>query len=631
MERNRTTLYILLICLALIVSTVAVYSQVIHFEFLDWDDLKYVTKNTHVHDGLTIDAVIWAFTERHASNWHPLTWMSHMLDCQIFGMDPAGPHVVNVLFHIANALLLFGVLVRMTRRLWPSAFVAALFALHPLHVESVAWVSERKDVLSTFFALLAMWAYVSYVRRGGIGRYLMTALLFALGLLAKPMLVTLPCVFLLLDYWPLTRVQFTAKIEKGAVLPRKARQSPRKRRSRQARKARGKPASKGDPGNQEQIRSRRTAISDAVPLTQRSVQFLVVEKIPLLLLSILSSYATYVAQSKGPAMAAAGAISIQARLSNAVTAYVAYIWKMLWPCGLGPLYTHPNLAGGTPLTALQVGGAVLVLLAITGLVAWTAKRKYMSVGWLWYLGTLVPVIGLVHVGNQAYADRYTYVPLVGLFIIVAWGVTDVAARVKQRRLLLAALLGASAVVILSACTVGSWAQAKHWRTSTTVFERGVEVRPDNPTMHFNLGNMRQADGRTDDAIHQFREAVRIHPYYAKAQFNLGNTLLNEDRAEEAIPHLLQATKSRRNYFRAYRRLGVAYNYAGQYHEAIEAFEQALRIQPNHARANYYFGITLERTRRFSEALEHYRRASRFDPGWEAPRVRAERLAARLGQ
>ena len=368
------------ICLTLALATLISYSQVLNHDFIDFDDDMYVTRNENVQKGLTWQNIKWAFTTNQAYNWHPLTWLSHMLDCQLFGLKPAGHHFTSVLFHIANTLLLFLVFKSMTGNLWRSAFVAALFALHPLHVESVAWIAERKDVLSTLFWLLTMAAYVRYVRKPGPKWYLLTILAFAMGLMAKPMLVTLPFILLLLDYWPLARFQFGQNIKD----------------------------------------------------TEWKILYrLFVEKIPLFIITIITSVITFIVPKGSGAVPGLKELSLMPRLTNALISYVKYIEKMFWPSRLAVFY--PRAVDAIP--TWQILAALLLLLIISGLAVWLARsRKYLLVGWLWYLGILVPVIGLVQVGDQAMADRYTYVSLIGLFIIVVWGLNDLLEKWKYHKI-----------------------------------------------------------------------------------------------------------------------------------------------------------------------------------------------------
>ena len=389
-----------LVCLFLIITTFAVYWQVHNHDFINLDDDLYITENDQVQKGLSRESVVWAFTTTHAANWHPLTWLSHMVDFQLYGLNPKGHHLTNVFFHLLNTLLLFFVLQRMTGALWRSGFVAALFALHPLHVESVAWVAERKDVLSTLFWLLTIWAYTWYVERPRRTRYLLTLLTFTLGLMAKPMLVTLPFVLLLLDYWPLGRFQ-VGQLDTALSAPGQASLSTRSVWSQTLR--------------------------------------LIWEKAPFFALAAASSIVTFLVQKGGGAVRPWERFPITIRIANGLVSYVKYMGKMIWPSDLAVFYPHP----GASLPIWQAVAAGLLLLSISIAAIRLAKNHpYLAVGWLWYLGTLVPIIGFVQVGGQALADRYTYVSLIGLFIIIAWGVSDIVAKWRYQRVVFIIAAGA---------------------------------------------------------------------------------------------------------------------------------------------------------------------------------------------
>ena len=481
----------LFICLALTVVILIAYWQVHSHSFIDFDDPLYVTENPNVRAGLTWQGMKWAFAASHAYNWHPLTWMSHMLDCQLFGLDPAGHHLTNVLLHIANSVLLLLVLTVATGRFWQGAFVAGLFALHPLHVESVAWVSERKDVLSTFFWLLTMWFYIRYARRPRPGAYLPVMLVFALGLMAKQMLVTLPFVLLLMDYWPLQRFPV-----------------PPKSRQRQ----------------QNGFRS-------------ASFGHCCLEKIPLLCLSLIASIIVYLIQNKVALVKSAAVIPLGYRLGNALVAYAEYIFKMFYPVRLGVLYPHPER--NLPLWQVLIAACVLLCVS-AGVVRLARTRRWLLVGWLWYLGTLVPVIGLVQVGLQAMADRYTYVPLIGLFIIVAWGAAELLSRWKHARI--AAMAGSLAV--LSVLTVLTYLQVRYWQNSITLYEHTVAVTRNNDVMHYNLGQLLLQGGKIEPAIEHFRQAVIIRPDQPTVHQNLGVLLMRQGKNDEAIEQFRQVLKYR---------------------------------------------------------------------------------------
>ncbi len=388
---------LLIISLFLIIASFMAFWQVTRCDFINYDDDKYLTDNSHVQDGLTVEGITWAFTTGYAANWHPLTWISHMVDVQLFGLQPGWHHLTNLLFHLASTLLLFLVLHRMTKALWQSAFVAALFALHPLHVQSVAWVAERKDVLSTFFWMLTMGTYASYVAKPGLKRYLTLLLCFALGLMAKPMLVTLPFVLLLLDYWPLQRLEQKRPPQEGLS------------------------------------KDKSTTSPVRIPVQPVGhwplIRPLLIEKIPLFALAALSSIVTYLVQHHGGAVQSLETFPPGVRMANAFVSYITYMVKMLWPTNLAVFYPYP-----TSWPLWQVLGSAALLITITVLVIRGAKKRpYAAVGWFWYVGTLVPVIGVVQVGRQALADRYTYIPLVGLFIIVAWAVPELLKKWPYRK------------------------------------------------------------------------------------------------------------------------------------------------------------------------------------------------------
>ncbi len=482
----------MLVCMLLAVVTLAAYWRVKDCDFVRYDDNVYVTANPPMSEGLNAETTKWAFTSLHAANWHPLTWISLLADMRMSGMDPEQFHVTNLLLHLANVLLLFLLLKRMTKSTWKSAFVAALFAVHPLHVESVAWISERKDVLSTFFWMLTTWAYVRYTERPGFGRYLLVPLFLALGLMAKPMLVALPVTLLLLDYWPLKRVK-----------------------------------------NKEERRKK------------------VWEKGPLFVLSLVSCIVTYHAQKAGSAVNEFEAIPLAMRLSNAVTAYLLYLWKMIWPAKLAVLYPHP----GPFLPIWLVALSAVLLLGVTAFALLSGrKRPYLAVGWLWYVITLVPVIGIIQVGEQAMADRYTYVPLIGIFIMLAWGVPELLRKgemakgrkgepsnpvppstINLRRPPDASggaahsaadhqpstmPLAVAAVVIVMALSACTWKQVGYWQDSVALFSHEVEVAPRSATGWYSLAGALNESGQYAEAVDAYEKAVQYKPGYMEAYYNM---------------------------------------------------------------------------------------------------------------
>jgi Tfp pilus assembly protein PilF len=487
------------IYLALALATLAVFWQVRNYDFVGYDDPDYVSNNQYVKTGLTRNSITWAFTTSHASNWHPMTWLSHMLDCRLFGTEPGWHHLTNLLLHLANTLLLFGLLNRMTGALWRSAFVAAAFALHPLHVESVAWIAERKDVLSTFFWMLTMAAYLRYVNRPGVSRYLLTLVTFALGLMAKPMLVTLPFVLLLLDYWPLGRFQ------------------------------------KGQP-TKDTRRPRRKTLR--TPSQWHVFYHLIREKIPFFALAALSSVVTFIVQQKFAAVATTRQFPLTGRIANAFISYLAYIRKMIWPSRLAMFYPYPhrtNLMGQAIVSAL-------LLIFISIVIIWMARRRrYLLTGWLWYLGTLVPVIGLVQVGDQALADRYSYIPLTGLFIIIAWGLPDLLAKWRFRKIALAV----SAIAVLSALSIRTYIQQGYWRNTTTLCEHALKVTQGNYVAHYCLAADFLHRGQIDQieqAVNHYHQTLQIKPNYFKALGGLAEAFARQGRTDQAVKYYNEALR-----------------------------------------------------------------------------------------
>jgi tetratricopeptide (TPR) repeat protein len=550
----------------LVVVTLAVFGQVLGHEFVNYDDPRYVTNNPHVQEGFTWRSVQWAFTTRYANNWHPLTWFSHILDWQLFGRNPAGHHLTNLLLHLANTLLLFAVLRRMTGAVGPSGLVAALFAVHPLHVESVAWVAERKDVLSTFFWMLTLLAYARYAERRTAGRYLLTLLLFALGLMTKPMLVTLPCVMLLLDYWPLRRLELPA----------------------------------GGAGSR--------------------VVRLLVEKLPFFALSAASSAVTVWAQNVGGTVMPTEVLPVPLRAANAVVACARYIQNTIWPADLAVFYPHPGV-----WPAWEVAAAAALVGGSTILACWLWRRRpYWIVGWLWYLGTLVPVIGLVQVGGQALADRYTYVPLIGLFLVAAWGGVELASQRRAHP----AVGWAVAVVIVLACAVVSWFQTRLWRDSIALFEHAVRVTENNHVAHNNLAIALAERGRIEDATIHLLEVVRIRPRFASAHNNLGLALAAQNRTAEAAAHFARAVEINPGFAEAHNNLGCALAGLGRAELAIPHFERAISLAPSFADAHYNLAAALLERGEADRAENHLREALRLRPGYAQAAQKLSEIEAR---
>jgi len=558
----------IVISLLLVMTTLAVYAQVRNHEFINYDDEDYVTENRHVQAGWNMESLTWAFTTRLHRHWHPLTWLSHMTDCQFHGLDPGRHHLTSVLLHIASTLLLFFVLGRMTGARLRSAFVAALFALHPLHVEPVAWVADRKDVLSGFFWMLTMGAYVRYAERPGFMRYLVVMIAIVLGLMAKPMVVTLPFVLLLLDYWPLKRFES------------------------------GHSFSHDEPGDSKDPDARYRA-SPALHL--------VWEKALLVLIIGASALAT-VSVMHGAGNASLSELWPRKRhLLNSLVFYVNYIRKMLWPSDLATPYPDLHMAH-----VWQAGGAGLLLACISCLVFWQGRRRpYLLVGWLWYLITLLPVIGLVRVGPHIMADRYTYIPLIGLFIIIAWGAPEVVTRWRYRRIALAV----STCIVVLGFTICSWFHVRHWKDSIRLFERTVSVTANNELAHNNLGVALSEEGRLEEAIYHFSHALAIQPDYVRAHVNLGFALERQGRVKEAVDYYLKALSIKPDYAEAHNKLGILLAGQGRVEEAIGHFSEALKVEPHDTRAYNNLGNLLAGQGRVKEAIGHYFEALRINPDY----------------
>jgi Flp pilus assembly protein TadD len=529
------------IALVLAGVTFAAFAEVRHFDFVNFDDQLYVTANPHIRAGLTWAGVVWAFSSSYAANWHPLTWLSHMVDVDWFGMNAGAHHLVNLAFHLMNTVLLWLVLRRMTGSVIRSAVVAALFGVHPLHVESVAWVAERKDVLSMFFGLLTLWAYTAYVERPSAGRYAVALIWFALGLMAKPMLVTLPFLLLLLDVWPLRRIGTRALLE----------------------------------------------------------------KVPFVLLVALSSIVTLIVQEKGGSISSLEVVPFGARLANVVESYALYLWNTIWPFKLAAFYPLPTTAQWLSVIA---SGLTLAALTFAVLRVWKS-RPYLAVGWFWFLGALVPVIGFVRFGAQARADRYMYLPMVGLLVAGVWGLAAVADRwrIPQR------VAAAVAVVIVIACAVVTRAQAESWRNSTALWQHALAVTTDNPRAHANLGATWAALGRHADAAAEYRAAIAIEPTLPQAHNNLGLALIALGNRGEAIAHYRQAVALMPTYAAAHKNLADALMDEGQLDEAIAQYGEAVRSRPDDPEFHHNLGAALAVQGHLPEATREFLEAVRLDP------------------
>ena len=523
--------HVLLIYLALALATFVTFQRVRTNDFVDYDDGLYVTENPNINKGITPQSLAWAFTALitpHGGHWQPLTRISHMLDCQLFGLNPAGHHLTNLWFHIANTLLLFYLLKKMTGQIWISAFVAAAFALHPLRVESVAWVTERRDVLSGFFFMLTIASYLWYVTRPSIARFLPVFLFSALGLMSKSILVTLPFVLLLLDYWPLRRFKKSLHTE-----------------------------------------------SQGLNCPSFSTWKLTLEKIPLI---GLTAAICIVALMAAKDYALKVEMPISYRIANALIAYTTYLSKTVWPTRLAVLYPLQ-----TGISILKPIISFVILAAISVWVVCRArKRRYLLMGWLWYLGILVPIIGLVQVGEQSMADRYTYLPQIGIFIMLAWTSSDLLSKWKYKKNILAT----SAVVILIAMVVTTQMQLRHWKNSFTLFKRAVEVTENNYLMHNNYGSILLARNKFDEAFNHFKESARINPDHEKAFHNMGVVARAKGNIDEAIKYFEKALQIDPDYVNAHYKMGLALADQGKYNQAVDHLNHVLRIEPQRPMVHY---------------------------------------------
>ena len=535
-ERKKTVL----ICLCLGIITFISFEQVRLNDFV-YDDCEYVTNNEQVQSGLSLKSFMWCF-KASTANWHPVTWLSHLVDYELFGLNASGHHLANLFFHITNTLLLFCLLRCLTGSLWASAFTALLFGIHPLHVESVAWVAERKDVLSTFFFFLTILVYLHYTRKTEIRRYIPVVVLFVLGLMTKPMVVTLPFVLLLLDYWPLERCS---------------------------------------------IRS-------------------LLEKIPLLILTIISCVVTFIVQHNIGATGLMEDIPFKYRLANAISAYVGYIIKLLLPVNLTALYPHP----GSNISLTSVVISLLILLSISSAVICAArKRKYLVTGWLWYIGTLVPVIGLVQVGSQSMADRYTYIPSIGLFIILTWGLSEISGSGFFKKAILTACAGV-AIVLLVICTR---IQVGYWKNNIVLFSHALEVTENNPLAYYNIANEYQSRKNFDQALTYYYKALEVDADYADTYHNLGLIHKQEGKIEESIEYYYEALRCSPDNTDTLLCLGAAYLELGDSDQAIEMFSQILAIEPKNIDARSNLGVTMIKMSRTDKAIEYFNEILSIDP------------------
>ncbi len=533
----------LCICLFFVISILAVYWQTGNYDFVDFDDDVYVFRNPYVRAGLTLESIRWAFTATHAANWHPVTWLSHILDVELYGLNPGQHHLSNVIFHIANTLLLFFVFRQMSGKIWQSAFVAALFALHPLHVESVAWVSERKDVLSTFFWLLTMRSYLRFVREPKFMTYLPVLLFFILGLMSKPMLITLPFVLLLLDCWPLERLSAGRAI--------------------------------------------------------------ILEKIPLIAISGISLAVTFLAQKDWGAVGNSELYPFSLRISNALISYIRYIGKLFRPSDMAFFYPY-----SLSLPWWEAAGAGILLVFLSVVILRNLKhRPYLIVGWLWYLGTLVPVIGLVQLGGQSMADRYTYIPFIGLSVMAAWGIPELTAKQRHEKILLAS---ASAAVFTILMLISSL-QVRYWRNSITLFEHALAVTDNNYVAHNNLGVVLHRQGKTDEAIAHYSEVLRIKPRDADAHNNIGVLLADQGKTDEAVEHYTEALRLDPGLASAYNNMGIIMEKKGDSDAAVRYYSKALQVNPDYPEALNNMGLIFYRKGEINTAIAHFRHLLRIKP------------------
>jgi Tfp pilus assembly protein PilF len=585
------------VCLLLAAITLAIYNPVTHHPFVNYDDDRYVTENPHIRQGLTVDTIAWALTSTEQANWHPLTWISHALDVSLFHLNPAGHHFTSVMLHAINVVLLYLLLIWATGRFGASLFVAALFALHPINVESVAWVAERKNILCTTFFFLTFWAYGWYAGKPSWKRYLAVAALFAAGLASKPMVITLPFVLLLLDYWPLNRVA----------------------------------------GSDDLLSN------DSLRPTFRWSRLLL-EKLPLLAFSAASAVITMQAQQAGGATRSTTQFSLGVRIGNAVYAYAMYLWKMVWPARLAPIYPHP----GDSLTAWRVAVAGLVLIAITAVVWRFRRHRFLLTGWLWFLGTLVPVIGLVQVGDAAMADRYAYIPLIGVFTMISFGIADLA---KEKKLgFVAAVAGAMVAITFAAVT---YRQISYWQTNVELWTHALAVTQNNFIAEDNLAGALILEGKEDEAHEHFEAASRINPKDPMSRSNLGTYFATHNQPHKAIAAydaVLELTSDPGLRAQTYANLGAAERALGEDDEARKNFDESLRLNPNlfnawlglgllarqqgkldeaitdlsrsielqpTAQSCFELGRTFAQAGRIPEARESYRQALQIDPGFTA--------------
>lgn len=561
----------LAIAAVLVLGIAVIYAPLRNYDFVRYDDPAYVADNDIVKQGLSAAGVRYAFTETIGGFWQPLATLSHMTDCRLFGTDAGRHHLVSVAFHVANTLLLFGFLAGATGAVWTAALAAALFAFHPMNVESVAWIAERKNVLCTFFCLLTLWAYRAYAARPGAGRYVLVAAAFAAALLSKPMAVTLPFALLLLDVWPLRRT--------GG-------------------------------GNGE------TGPAPACPPAPWSR--LLIEKAPLVVLALAVSAVTYATQRAAGAIVPSSHFSFPARIGYALVNYVRYLDKLIWPHGLAVLY--PRAIAAPPLGRILLNTAVLALLT-AGVAVSFRRSRYLLIGWLWFLGTLVPVIGLVLVGYHDLADRFVYIPAIGIFVMAAWGLREIAAAFPARRLLIAAACAA----VLAALAGAARVQAAHWRDSQSLFEHALKVTRNNYIMHDNFGRELAREGKLEEAASHFAEAVYIMPAYLDPYVNLAVSLFRLGRIREAVAVLTEASRAFPNNAQLHCDLGIMLAGANSFPEAAIHLQEAIRLRPDLGQAHYALGMLLFKAGQKEIAKPHLEAAAHLLPGADDARRALEQI------
>jgi protein O-mannosyl-transferase len=581
-----------LISTGLVLLILAAFEPLRHNDFVSYDDIDYVTDNPQIQSGLTPQSIRWAFTTYFAANWHPLTWLSHMADIELFGLNPLGHHLHNLLLHTLSTVLLFWLLYQMTGKVWCSAFAAIVFGIHPLRVESVAWSAERKDVLCTLLFMLTLAAYLYHVKQGGIGRYLLVVLCFILGLMAKPMLVTLPIVLLLLDFWPLNRMPHSPGIREQCVYPR------------------------------------------------CSYRTLITEKIPLLIIAFISCVITYQAQQHGKSIATQEQFPVVFRVLNAGTSYIAYIGKIFWPQNLAVLYPFPE----TGFRVGSVAAAFAGIFAISGYAVFQCRQKpYLLTGWLWYVVTLIPVIGLVHVGSQRIADRYTYLPSIGILLMATWAAAEFSSA-KAYRKIICSLLGG---VIIAAMLIATRTQLTYWQNSITLYKHTLAITSDNCIIESNLGIALMHQNRLPESFEHLSRALAMHPNDFLPNANMASVLMLQKQPEQAMFYINKAVKIspkdpmilwqkglvlemqgkvteaiqayeeslkyNRNDADSWYHLGTVKNSKGLFDAAEEAFRQCLKINPNHVQAGVNLGSLLQTENRMEEAAGCYRMVLRNEP------------------